>query len=411
MASITQIEQKVEGLAVRIADEIDAVRQEMLALSAGSIAWAAITGKPLTFDPAPHLSALVTDFASAVTAQTATDISTALATATFTASRVSDFNEALLDFLAGGGIVAGAGLTITYDDPANALTISGTGGGAGTGDVVGPGAATADALVLFNGTSGKIVKNSSTVPSANGLSLISAANYAAMRTALGLVPGTDIQAFDADLATWAGVTPSANGISLVSAANYAAMRTLLGLVVGTDVQAYDADLSTWATITPSANGASLVSAANYASMRTLLGLGSLALLNSITLSDISNLSTYRPTESLVIPLSDEDTAITTTGLKVTFRMPYAFNLTALPRASLTAASTSGVVTFDVKEAGASIFSTLLTVDANEKTSTTAATPAVVSDPALADDAEITLHMTGVGTNPKGAKITLIGTRG
>jgi uncharacterized protein YijF (DUF1287 family) len=34
---------------------------------------------------------------------------------------------------------------------------------------------------------------------------------------------------------------TANGRSLITAANYAAMRTLLGLVVGTNVQAYDAD--------------------------------------------------------------------------------------------------------------------------------------------------------------------------
>lgn len=51
------------------------------------------------------------------------------------------------------------------------------------------------------------------------------------------------QAADADLTTWAGVTPSANGQSLVSAANYAAMRTLLDLEAGTDFNAYDADLA------------------------------------------------------------------------------------------------------------------------------------------------------------------------
>ena len=42
------------------------------------------------------------------------------------------------------------------------------------------------------------------------------------------------QAADADLTTWAGVTPSANGQSLVSAANYAAMRGLLDLEAATD---------------------------------------------------------------------------------------------------------------------------------------------------------------------------------
>jgi hypothetical protein len=39
---------------------------------------------------------------------------------------------------------------------------------------------------------------------------------------------------DSDLTTWAGVTPSSNGQSLVSAANYAAMRGLLDLESGTD---------------------------------------------------------------------------------------------------------------------------------------------------------------------------------
>jgi len=72
------------------------------------------------------------------------------------------------------------------------------------------------------------------------------------------------------LATLLGA--SANGKSLVTAADYSAMRTLLGLVIGTNVQAYDADLTTWAGLTPSANAQSLVTAADYSAMRTLLGL-------------------------------------------------------------------------------------------------------------------------------------------
>jgi hypothetical protein len=76
---------------------------------------------------------------------------------------------------------------------------------------------------------------------------------AQVRTTLGLVIGTNVQAYDADLTTWAGLTPSANAQSLVTAADYSAMRTLLGLVIGTNVQAYDADLTTWAGITPGTN--------------------------------------------------------------------------------------------------------------------------------------------------------------
>jgi hypothetical protein len=113
-------------------------------------------------------------------------------------------------------------------------------------------------------------------------------------------------------------------------------------------------------------------------------------------------------ESLVIAVSDETTAITTGTAKVTFRMPYAFTLMGLPRASLTTVSSSGAVTVDINESGSSILSTKLTIDANEKTSTTAATPAVVSDTALADDAEITIDIDAAGTGAAGLKVYLIG---
>lgn len=47
---------------------------------------------------------------------------------------------------------------------------------------------------------------------------------------------------DADLQTYAGITPSANVQSVLGAADYSAIRTLLGLVIGTNVQAYDVAL-------------------------------------------------------------------------------------------------------------------------------------------------------------------------
>lgn len=45
---------------------------------------------------------------------------------------------------------------------------------------------------------------------------------------------------------WEEVSSSSNVFSILQAADYAAIRTLLGLVIGTNVQAYDADLTTWA---------------------------------------------------------------------------------------------------------------------------------------------------------------------
>jgi hypothetical protein len=114
-------------------------------------------------------------------------------------------------------------------------------------------------------------------------------------------------------------------------------------------------------------------------------------------------------EVIIVAASDEATTLTAGTSYVTFRMPFAMTLTSV-RASLTTASTSGAVTVDINEGGATLLSTKLTIDQDEKTSTTAATPAVISDSALADDAEISIDVDGAGTGATGLKITLIGTR-
>jgi hypothetical protein len=115
--------------------------------------------------------------------------------------------------------------------------------------------------------------------------------------------------------------------------------------------------------------------------------------------------------SIGIACSDETTDLTAGTAKATFRMPHAMTLTAV-RASVSVAPTGSVLTVDINEAGTTILSTKLTIDASEKTSTTAATPAVISDSALADDAEITIDIDGVGSTVAGAglKVWLIGVR-
>lgn len=116
------------------------------------------------------------------------------------------------------------------------------------------------------------------------------------------------------------------------------------------------------------------------------------------------------TQALIIAASDETTALTTGTAKATFRMPYAFTLTGI-RASVTTAPTGSVLTVDVNENGTTIMdSTKITIDASEKTSTTAATAPVLSDTALADDAEMTIDIDGVGSTVAGAglKVALIG---
>ena len=115
------------------------------------------------------------------------------------------------------------------------------------------------------------------------------------------------------------------------------------------------------------------------------------------------------TESFIIAASDETTGLTTGTGKATFRMPYAFTLTGV-RASVTTAPVGSVITIDINESGTSVLSTKITIDAGEKTSTTAAVAPVISDSALSDDAEITIDIDTVGSSTAGTglKVTLIG---
>jgi hypothetical protein len=117
------------------------------------------------------------------------------------------------------------------------------------------------------------------------------------------------------------------------------------------------------------------------------------------------------TEAILLAVSDEGTALTTGAGKIAFRMPYAFTLSAV-RANVRTAPTGSTLVVDINEGGATILSTKLSIDAGERTSTTAATAAVISDTALADDAEITIDIDQIGSTVAGAglKVALIGTR-
>jgi len=110
-------------------------------------------------------------------------------------------------------------------------------------------------------------------------------------------------------------------------------------------------------------------------------------------------------------LSDELLDLTTGTAKVSFRMPYAMTLTSV-RASVNTAPTGSTLIVDINEAGASILSTELSIDAGELTSTTAAAPPVISDANLADDALITMDIDQIGSTVagKGLKVWLIGTK-
>ena len=124
----------------------------------------------------------------------------------------------------------------------------------------------------------------------------------------------------------------------------------------------------------------------------------------------SKTGTHSATEALIIAASDETTALTAGTGKTEFQMPYAFTLTAVRATVTTAPTTNNGFTVDINEGGTSILSTKITIDATEKTSTTATTPPVISDSSLADSGVITVDIDALstGATEAGLKIYLIG---
>ena len=116
-------------------------------------------------------------------------------------------------------------------------------------------------------------------------------------------------------------------------------------------------------------------------------------------------------EAIIAVVTGETEEPSVGAAAVTWRMPYAMTLTEV-RASVKTAPSGSEIVVDVNEEGSSILSTALSIDPGESTSTTATTPAVISDSALADDAQITIDVDGVGSGTPGIglKVYLIGYR-
>ena len=93
-----------------------------------------------------------------------------------------------------------------------------------------------------------------------------------------------------------------------------------------------------------------------------------------------------------------------------YRMPWAATLTAV-KANRNGTNSNGSVTIDVNEGGTSVLSTEITIDVSESSSLDAATPAVISDSALANDALLTFDIDSANTSDEGPlTVTLYFTR-
>lgn len=162
----------------------------------------------------------------------------------------------------------------------------------------------------------------------------------------------------------------------------------------------DADAVTG--VLPNGNIATALSGKTYEGNTITTGTGTLTLAASKTLTATETTTLNRQSSTglpveFAVACSDMTTTLTTGTTKAYFRAPYAFTVTEV-RASVNTPQTSGsLLTVDINDSGTTILSTKLTIDNNENTSTTAATPPVISDTAIADDAIIAVDIDTVGT--------------
>lgn len=165
--------------------------------------------------------------------------------------------------------------------------------------------------------------------SANGRSLVSAADYAAMKALLDLEIGTDVQAYDADLTTLGGLSKTDGNFIVADGAAWtvesgSTARASLGLTIGSDVQAYDELLNEIAALStaPGADRGLFYDHSGTA-------IEYFTATNGIEFSTTNLQMTSSQRTRTITAVIDGGGSTITTGIKGDFRVPVACTITGV----------------------------------------------------------------------------------
>ena len=173
------------------------------------------------------------------------------------------------------------------------------------------------------------------------------------------------------------------------------------------------------TITESSDDISFTNTVNDKTLKFVVNDGSgndkTATLTAATTGDVLQLKGIE--ETFIIAASDEDSDLTTGDVKATFAAPFDFQITGV-KASVYTTPAGSTISVAIRRSRAGtavdILSTNLTIDPNENTSRTAATPAVINtsndDIQIDDIIIIDIDQIGSSRAGQGLKVTIFGYR-